>query len=96
MVITLYDETERPKVDFVGYATENERFDLAIIHTNHFFGKPLVVCLQSGKSTLLDLQDLHFVDYLKTTFSFKSDVDATEVAEFLKTRLTALPTYTQY
>ncbi len=38
MVMTLYDETETPKVDFVGFITDNERFDFGIIHTNQSSG----------------------------------------------------------
>jgi len=49
----LYDESESAKVDFFGYASERARYDFAIVFTNRFFGKPLVVCMQTGRSSLL-------------------------------------------
>jgi hypothetical protein len=50
----LYDEHENAKVRFIGFTTESTRYDFGIIYTNMFFGKPLVVCMQTGRSTLLD------------------------------------------
>ncbi|MEH7522835.1 SAV0927 family protein, partial [Bacillus sp. JJ1503] len=44
----LYDEHENVKVRFVGFTTELTRYDFGIVFTNLFFGKPLVVCMQTG------------------------------------------------
>ena len=64
----LYDEDENVKVRFVGFVTENTRYDFGIVYTNLFFGKPLVVCMQTGRSTLLDAKDLEDIDYLQSVF----------------------------
>ena len=60
----LYDEDENVKVRFIGFTTELARYDFGIIYTNVFFGKPLVVCMQTGRSTLLDPGDLNDTEYL--------------------------------
>ena len=61
----LYDEDENVKVRFVGFTTERTRYDFGIVYTNLFFGKPLVVCMQTGRSALLDPSDLADKEYLQ-------------------------------
>jgi hypothetical protein len=45
----LYDEYEKVKVRFVGFTTKDTRYDFGIVYTNMFFGKPLVICMQTGR-----------------------------------------------
>lgn len=45
----LYDEHESVKVRFLGFMTHENRYDFGVIYTNMFFGKPLVVCMQTGE-----------------------------------------------
>ena len=63
----LYDEHEDVKVRFVGFTPEEARYDFGLVYTNMFFGKPLVICMQTGRSTLLDPLDLENIDYLQKT-----------------------------
>ncbi|WP_416151091.1 DUF3055 domain-containing protein [Salipaludibacillus sp. HK11] len=92
----LYDEAERVNVQFVGITTENSRFDFGIVYTNLFFGKPLITCMQSGKSLLLSQEDLNDVDYLKKLFQVKFDQDAEALSEFFKSALPATTLENQY
>ncbi|WP_280769132.1 DUF3055 domain-containing protein [Salipaludibacillus daqingensis] len=85
----LYDETERVNVQFIGITTEHSRYDFGIVYTNLFFGKPLITCMQSGRSLLLSREDLDDTDYLRKLFNVKIDKDADALSEFFKS---ALPT----
>ncbi|MCE7794755.1 DUF3055 domain-containing protein [Salipaludibacillus sp. CUR1] len=92
----LYDETERVNVQFVGMTTEQSRYDFGIVYTSLFFGKPLITCMQSGRSLLLCREDVEDVDYLKKAFKVKSDREAEALSEFFKAALPATTMETQY
>lgn len=92
----LYDEQENVKVRFVGFTTEQTRYDFGIIYTNMFFGKPLVVCMQTGRSTLLDPRDLEDLDHLQTVFKIQEKQQAVDLAEFFSETLPSIPFTTQY
>ncbi|MBM4764360.1 DUF3055 domain-containing protein [Bacillus sp. B15-48] len=92
----LYDEQENVKVRFVGFTTEESRYDFGIVHTNMFFGKPLIVCMQTGRSALLDSSDLNNIEYLQKAFHIKESIQAADLAEFFKTELPIMPFQPQY
>lgn len=92
----MYDEHENVKVRFIGFTTENARFDFGIIYTNMFFGKPLVVCMQTGRSTLLDPKDIEDVDYLQNVFRISDKQQAADLADFFSQTLPSIPFVTQY
>lgn len=92
----LYDDQENVKVRFVGFTTENVRYDFGIVYTNMFFGKPLVICMQTGRSTLLDPKDIEDLDYLQRIFRIDNKAEAADLAEFFKTSLPETPFETQY
>ena len=92
----LYDENENAKVRFIGFTTEDTRYDFGIIYTNLFFGKPLVVCMQTGRSTLLDPKDVEDIDYLQTVFRISDKQQAENLAEFFSIALPSIPFVTQY
>jgi len=89
----LYDENES---DFFGYASERARYDFAIVFTNRFFGKPLVVCMQTGRSSLLSADDLSDTENLQRTFAIDNEEEAGELAMLLKQRLPYLELNEQY
>lgn len=91
-----YDEQERVSVRFVGLATSSTRYDFGLVYTDKFFGKPLVICMQTGRSTLLDSKDLADVDYLQTVFRIETKKEATELAEFLHEAIPSTPFNPQY
>lgn len=92
----LYDEHEQVKVRFVGFTTKDVRYDFGIVYTNMFFGKPLVVCMQTGRSTLLDPKDIEDLDHLQHVFRIETKEEATDLAEFFKEILPSVPFESQY
>ncbi|MCQ6275113.1 DUF3055 domain-containing protein [Bacillus sp. V3B] len=92
----LYDEDENVKVRFIGFMTELNRYDFGIVYTTLFFGKPLVVCMQTGRSTLLDPADLADIDYLQKVFNVENHQQAADLAEFFSESLPSLPYEPQY
>ncbi|MCA1029904.1 DUF3055 domain-containing protein [Bacillus timonensis] len=92
----MYEENEKVNVRFVGFTTERVRYDFGIIYTNMFFGKPLVVCMQTGRSTLLDPKDIEDLDHLRQVFRINSLDEASDLAEFFKEALPWTSLETQY
>jgi hypothetical protein len=90
-----YDENETVKVRFVGFTSGEIRFDFGIVYTNMFFGKPLVICMQTGRSTLLELKDIQDFDYLQSAFKIEYR-HAIDLAEFFKETLPEVPFQSQY
>lgn len=92
----LYDVTETTRVTFAGYATETARYDFAVVYTDSFFGKPLVVCMQTGKSALLCESDLENLDYLQQSYAIDTATEAEELSHFLKQRIPSVSSHEQY
>ncbi|AST92208.1 DUF3055 domain-containing protein [Sutcliffiella cohnii] len=92
----LYDDNENVNARFVGFTTEEARYDFAIVYTNLFFGKPLVVCMQTGRSTLLDPKDITDLNHLQTVFRIDSKEQAEDLAEFFKSAIPNVPFTEQY
>jgi hypothetical protein len=95
MLENLYDVIESSNVNFVGCISEDSRFDFAIIYTSHFFGKPLVVCMQTGRSSPLSADDLVDTEILRSRF-FLTDEAAIELSGLLRSRLPTLEMQDQY
>lgn len=95
MLENLYDVIESSNVNFVGCVSEESRFDFAIIYTSHFFGKPLVVCMQTGRSSPLSADDLGDTEILRTRFLL-TDEAAVELSGLLRNRLPSLEMQDQY
>ncbi|AMA72538.1 MULTISPECIES: DUF3055 domain-containing protein [Aneurinibacillus] len=93
----LYETSETTKANFVGFASEKSRYDFGLIYTNQFFGKPLVICMQTGRSSLLCAEDARNIEVLKDKFAIKDDEEAMELSLFLQGHLPdtdhALPQY---
>lgn len=80
----LYDEHENVNVRFVGFSTDLTRYDFGIVYTNLFFTKPLVVCMQTGRSTLLDPKDLEDTEYLQKVFKMDNTKQTADLVEFFQ------------
>ncbi|REJ24664.1 MAG: cytosolic protein [Bacillaceae bacterium] len=78
----LYDETVETKTRFVSFMGENQRFDLAIIQSDHYYGKYLVLNLQSNRFAIIGEDDLKEPGYLEDVYQL-NDEDAKELREFL-------------
>ncbi|PLS16524.1 hypothetical protein CVD28_15680 [Bacillus sp. M6-12] len=91
-----YDEQEKVKVRFVGFTTGEIRFDFGIVYTNMFFGKPLVICMQTGRSTLLEQKDLEDIEHLMSVFKLRERKHASDLAEFFFETLPETPFQAEY
>jgi len=92
----LYDEAEQTNVNFIGCISENARYDFSIIYTNHFFGKPLVVCMQTGRSAVIGTEDLNHVDYIQKMFHITDRKVGEDLAVLLRSRIPAVGVSDQY
>lgn len=92
----LYDLTEQSQVNFVGFVSEHTRYDFSIIYTEQFFGKPLIICMQTGRSSLMCYDDLSNLEHLQRVFNIKEIEQAQELSNFLEQRIPKLPYNEQY
>lgn len=92
----LYDETEQANVNFIGCISESARYDFSIIHSSHFFGKPLVVCMQTGRSAVIGPEDLSNVDYIEQIFQITDEQLGVDLVAILKQRIQVAGATDQY
>jgi hypothetical protein len=78
----LYDETENTKTRFISFMGENNRFDLAIITSERYYGKVLVLDIQRGRFAIIGHDDLEEEGYLEHAFQINEE-DAKELTSFL-------------
>jgi hypothetical protein len=79
----LYDETENHKVRYVSFMGQNHRFDLAIVDTNRYYGKKLILDIQGGRFAIVGQDDLEEPGYLEHAYNL-SEEDAAELRLFLE------------
>ncbi|OEH93971.1 DUF3055 domain-containing protein [Bacillus solimangrovi] len=79
----LYDEKENSDTRFISFMGENQRFDLAIVKTSRYYGKQLVLDIQSGRFAIIGPDDLNEEGYLEHAYNMNEE-DAEELKEFLK------------
>lgn len=81
--IILYEETENTNMKYISFiGASNARFDIAIIHTDRFYGKNLVIDLQSGKTAIIGEDDLEEPGFLEDTYNLSED-EAKDLYEYL-------------
>lgn len=79
----LYEETENTNIKYISFIGEsNKRFDLAIIHTDRFFGKKIIYDIQVGRSAIIGKEDLEDIHYLEETFRLTEE-EAKDLFEYL-------------
>ncbi|MBS2970409.1 DUF3055 domain-containing protein [Metabacillus sp. KIGAM252] len=78
----LYDEVDSTKTRFVSFTGEHQRFDLALLHTNRYYGKMIVLNLQSSRFAIVGTDDLDEPGYIEQAFEL-SEEEAAELREFL-------------
>jgi hypothetical protein len=78
----LYDDTVETKTRFISFMSENNRFDLAIIQSDRYYGKLLVLDIQGGKFAIIGPDDLVEEGYIEHAFQM-SEEDAAELTAFL-------------
>lgn len=87
----LYEESENANVRFLGFVSEGTRHDFGIVFTHKFYGKPLVICMQTGQSTLLSSEDAVSPGYLQKIFRLDSESEAEALAQFFQEYLPTVP-----
>ncbi|MBG9944808.1 DUF3055 domain-containing protein [Brevibacillus formosus] len=87
----LYDVSENANVRFLGFISEGTRYDFGMVFTHKFYGKPLVICMQTGQSTLLSSEDAVNPGYLQKIFRLDSENEAAALAEFFQEHLPSIP-----
>ncbi|KZZ83245.1 DUF3055 domain-containing protein [Bacillus sp. SJS] len=80
--IFLYDEVDETKTRFVSFTGEYQRFDLALLHTSRYYGKMIVLNLQSSRFAIVGTDDLDEPGYIEHAFQL-SEEEAAELREFL-------------
>lgn len=78
----LYDDTEDTKTRFVSFVGKENRYDLVILMSGRFYGKHLVMHLQSNKFAIIGQDDLDEPGYLEEAYSL-SEAEANELRSFL-------------
>ncbi|WP_019243804.1 MULTISPECIES: DUF3055 domain-containing protein [Bacillus] len=79
----LYDYKEQTNTRFVSFVGESQRFDLAIISSERFYGKQLVLDMQSNAFAIIGQDDLDEEGYLEHAFRL-SEEQAAELKDFLE------------
>lgn len=63
MIDIISEAKENQQVHHYCLLTQNNRYDLSIAFSSHFFGKSMVTSIQSGQMVLLCLEDTHTEQY---------------------------------
>ncbi|MFC4323512.1 DUF3055 domain-containing protein [Litchfieldia salsa] len=78
----LYDDTVDTKTRFISFMGEQQRFDLAIIRSDRYYGKHIVLDIQSNRFAIIGSDDLEEPGYLEHAYNL-SEEDAEELRSFL-------------
>ncbi|MTH53869.1 DUF3055 family protein [Bacillus mangrovi] len=78
----LYDETDETKTRFVSFMGDHQRFDLALIQTDRYYGKVIVLNLQSSRFAIIGPDDLEEEGLIQHSFDLSGE-EAAELTEFL-------------
>lgn len=78
----LYDEKENTTTRFVSFMGETTRHDLIITITEKFYGKKLIVNLQTNRAALVGEDDLKEDGYIEYAFGVTAE-EAEELTELL-------------
>jgi hypothetical protein len=77
----LYDDTEETRTRFISFVG-NQRFDLAIVKSDRYYGKQLVLDLQGSRFAIIGPDDLEEEGYIEHAFQLNEE-DAEELKSFL-------------
>lgn len=80
----LYDEKDTTTTRFVSFAGEHGRYDFALLQTDRYYGKQIVINLQGRNYAIIGRDDLDEPGYIEYAFQF-NEQEAAEVISFLET-----------
>ncbi|WP_050182935.1 DUF3055 domain-containing protein [Domibacillus robiginosus] len=78
----LYDEKDTTVTRFVSFAGEHSRYDLALMQTDRYYGKWVVLNLQGNTYAIIGRDDLEEPGYIEYAFNM-NEAEAAELKEFL-------------
>ncbi|KGR91657.1 hypothetical protein CD30_04945 [Ureibacillus massiliensis 4400831 = CIP 108448 = CCUG 49529] len=78
----LYDDIEDTKTRFVSFTGNKLRYDLAIVQSSRFFGKVLVLDMQSNRFAIIGPDDVEEPGYLEHVYN-KTEEEAIDLREYL-------------
>ncbi|MBB6453444.1 hypothetical protein HNQ94_001893 [Salirhabdus euzebyi] len=78
----LYDDKENAEIRFVSFMGDSKRYDLAIITTNKYYGKKVVLNLLGNRFAILGPDDLEDHHYLAHAYNL-TEIEADELRDFL-------------
>ncbi|MFC0523866.1 DUF3055 domain-containing protein [Pontibacillus salicampi] len=79
----LYDDTEDTKTRFVSFSGSSHRYDLAVMTSDRYYGKKIVIDLQGSHYAILGQDDVEEEGYLEHAYNL-TEVEAEELREFLR------------
>lgn len=82
-VFLLYDEKDTTLTRYVGFMGKTSRQDLVITQTQRFYGKKLIIILQTNKAAIVGQDDLKEEGYLEHAFGVSKE-EAEDLLEFLQ------------
>ncbi|CAM3780215.1 DUF3055 domain-containing protein [Mesobacillus zeae] len=82
----LYDDRVDTKTRFVSFMGDQQRFDLAIIQSDRYYGKQIVLDIQGSRFAIIGTDDLDEEGYLEHAFKL-SEEDAEDLRSFLRESL---------
>ncbi|MBU9713002.1 DUF3055 domain-containing protein [Evansella tamaricis] len=78
----LYDENEETKTRYVSFMGEHQRYDIVLISTNRYYGKRLVLDIQSNRFAIIGQDDLEEPGYIEEAFQLTEE-EGNELRDFL-------------
>ncbi|MFD3448796.1 DUF3055 domain-containing protein [Microbacteriaceae bacterium 4G12] len=78
----LYDDTVTTQTRFISFMGEHQRHDLALIYSDRYYGKVLVLDVQRNKFAIIGKDDLDEPGYLEHAFQIDEEA-AEELRSFL-------------
>jgi Protein of unknown function (DUF3055) len=79
----LYDETNETKTRFVSFMSEEQRHDFALLYSDHYYGKTVVLDILSNRFAIIGHDDLNEPGYIEHAFQTDEKV-AEEITDFLR------------
>ncbi|MGM9985726.1 MAG: DUF3055 domain-containing protein [Bacillaceae bacterium] len=79
----LYDDTVMTKTRFVSFMGESQRYDLAIIFSDRYYGKIVVLDIQKNRFAIIGHDDLEEPGYIAYAFDL-NEQEEEELKHFLQ------------
>lgn len=78
----LYDDTIDTQTRFVSFMGEHQRYDLAIVKSDRYYGKHIVLNILSNRFAIIGRDDLDEPGYIEHAYQL-SEEEAEELRSFL-------------